>query len=70
MPGADCPDQSSEESSQPLSGTPPATADHRLETALATYPGALLLVTHDRRTLEAVKTTHRIEVADGHVTSR
>jgi ATPase subunit of ABC transporter with duplicated ATPase domains len=44
-------------------------AIEQLESALATYPGTLLLVTHDRRMLEAVKTTRRIEVADGHVTS-
>lgn len=42
----------------------------QLESALATYPGTLLVVAHDRRMLDAVKPTLRIEVADGHVTSR
>jgi ATPase subunit of ABC transporter with duplicated ATPase domains len=45
-------------------------AIEQLESALATYPGTLLLVTHDRRMLDAVMTTRRIEVADGHITSR
>jgi ATPase subunit of ABC transporter with duplicated ATPase domains len=45
-------------------------AIEQLEQALATYPGTLLLVTHDRRMLGAVTTNRRIEVADGHVTSR
>jgi len=39
-----------------------------VEEALAAYPGALLLVTHDRRMLEAVATTRRLEVVDGAVT--
>ena len=42
----------------------------QLEAALASYPGTLLLVTHDRRMLDAVTVTRRIEVADGTVTSR
>jgi ATPase subunit of ABC transporter with duplicated ATPase domains len=33
-------------------------------------PGAFLQVTHDRRMIDAVKTTRRIEVADGRVTGR
>ena len=33
-----------------------------------TYPGTLLLVTHDRRMLDAVHTNRRLTVADGHVT--
>ena len=41
-----------------------------VESALATYPGTFLLVSHDRRMLDAVMTTRRIEVADGHITSR
>ncbi len=41
-----------------------------LEAALASYPGTLLLVTHDRRMLEAVTANRRIGVADGTVTSR
>jgi ATPase subunit of ABC transporter with duplicated ATPase domains len=45
-------------------------AIEQLELALATYPGTLLLVTHDRRMLDAVMTTRRIEVADGRITSR
>ena len=32
--------------------------------------GTLVLVTHDRRMLEAVSTTRRLEVADGQVTER
>jgi ATPase subunit of ABC transporter with duplicated ATPase domains len=43
-------------------------AIEQLETALATYPGTLLLVTHDRRMLEAVHTTRHLEVADGRIT--
>lgn len=43
-------------------------AIEQLESALESYEGTLLLVTHDRRMLEAVRTTRRIEVADGRVT--
>ncbi|WP_194925560.1 ABC-F family ATP-binding cassette domain-containing protein [Catenulispora pinisilvae] len=43
-------------------------AIEQLESALANYPGTLLLVTHDRRMLEAVQTTRRLDVADGKVT--
>jgi ATPase subunit of ABC transporter with duplicated ATPase domains len=43
-------------------------AIEQLETALSEYPGTLLLVTHDRRMLDAVATTRRLEVADGKVT--
>ncbi|GHF26832.1 ABC transporter ATP-binding protein [Streptomyces mashuensis] len=42
-------------------------AIEQLESALASYEGTLLLVTHDRRMLEAVHTTRRLEVADGKV---
>jgi len=42
-------------------------AIEQLEQALATYPGTLLLVTHDRRMLAAVHTTRRLDVADGRV---
>jgi ATPase subunit of ABC transporter with duplicated ATPase domains len=42
-------------------------AIEQLEQALADYPGTLLLVTHDRRMLEAVHTTRRFEVAGGRV---
>jgi ATPase subunit of ABC transporter with duplicated ATPase domains len=45
-------------------------AIEQLEAALASYPGTLLLVTHDRRMLEAVTVNRRIEVAGGTVTSR
>ncbi|MEU8233090.1 ABC-F family ATP-binding cassette domain-containing protein [Actinoplanes sp. NPDC048967] len=43
-------------------------AIEQLEAALAGYPGTLLLVTHDRRMLEAVHTTRTFEVADGTLT--
>ncbi len=43
-------------------------AIEQLESALASYPGTLLLVSHDRRLLDAVHTTRRFEVADGKVT--
>ncbi|MEU0934040.1 ABC-F family ATP-binding cassette domain-containing protein [Embleya sp. NPDC005971] len=43
-------------------------AIEQLESALESYEGTLLLVTHDRRMLEAVRTTRRIRVADGRVT--
>jgi ATPase subunit of ABC transporter with duplicated ATPase domains len=42
-------------------------AIEQLEQALAGYPGTLLLVTHDRRMLEAVQTTRRLEVDGGAV---
>ena len=45
-------------------------AIEQLEAALASYPGTLLLVTHDRRMLNAVTVTRRIEVSGGTVTSR
>jgi ATPase subunit of ABC transporter with duplicated ATPase domains len=45
-------------------------AIEQLESALEAYPGTLLLVTHDRRMLEAVRTNRRIDVADGQATSR
>ncbi|MFF2938495.1 ABC-F family ATP-binding cassette domain-containing protein [Streptomyces niveus] len=43
-------------------------AIEQLESALASYEGTLLLVTHDRRMLESVHTTRRIEIASGKVT--
>jgi ATPase subunit of ABC transporter with duplicated ATPase domains len=43
-------------------------AIEQLEGALETYPGTFLLVTHDRRMLEAVAVTRRIAVANGCVT--
>ncbi|TKJ29300.1 ABC-F family ATP-binding cassette domain-containing protein [Blastococcus sp. CCUG 61487] len=42
-------------------------AIEQLEQALVGYEGTLLLVTHDRRMLDAVHTTRRLEVADGQV---
>jgi ATPase subunit of ABC transporter with duplicated ATPase domains len=43
-------------------------AIEQLESALASYPGTLLLVTHDRRMLDTVTVNRRIEVAGGQVT--
>jgi ATPase subunit of ABC transporter with duplicated ATPase domains len=43
-------------------------AIEQLEEALANYEGTLLLVTHDRRMLEAVHTTRRLAVDAGKVT--
>ncbi|MFD5090433.1 ABC-F family ATP-binding cassette domain-containing protein [Amycolatopsis thailandensis] len=43
-------------------------AIEQLESALSDYPGTLLLVTHDRRMLDAVATTRRLEVSEGKVT--
>jgi ATPase subunit of ABC transporter with duplicated ATPase domains len=43
-------------------------AIEQLEAALADYPGTLLLVTHDRRMLDAVHTNRHLHVADGTVT--
>ncbi|MFR9776521.1 ABC-F family ATP-binding cassette domain-containing protein [Micromonospora sp. MS34] len=42
-------------------------AIEQLESALATYPGTLLLVTHDRRMLDAVSVNRRIRVAAGRI---
>ncbi|WP_326609652.1 ATP-binding cassette domain-containing protein [Streptomyces scopuliridis] len=42
-------------------------AIEQLESALDSYDGTLLLVTHDRRMLNAVHTTRRLDVADGKV---
>ncbi|MFD3558373.1 ABC-F family ATP-binding cassette domain-containing protein [Streptomyces sp. NPDC058686] len=43
-------------------------AIEQLESALDSYEGTLLLVTHDRRMLDAVRTQRRLEVAGGKVT--
>ncbi|MFZ3493414.1 ABC-F family ATP-binding cassette domain-containing protein [Streptomyces sp. 5.8] len=43
-------------------------AIEQLESALEAYEGTLLLVTHDRRMLDAVQVTRRLHVADGKVT--
>ncbi|WP_073946314.1 ABC-F family ATP-binding cassette domain-containing protein [Streptomyces kebangsaanensis] len=45
-------------------------AIEQLESALDSYQGTLLLVTHDRRMLDAVRVTRRLEVAAGKVTER
>ncbi|MEU7134458.1 ABC-F family ATP-binding cassette domain-containing protein [Streptomyces sp. NPDC046261] len=45
-------------------------AIEQLESALASYNGTLLLVTHDRRMLDAVHTTRRLEVAEGRLAER
>ncbi|MEV4533447.1 ABC-F family ATP-binding cassette domain-containing protein [Asanoa sp. NPDC049518] len=42
-------------------------AIEQLESALDGYPGTLLLVTHDRRMLDAVHVNRRLAVADGRV---
>ncbi|MGW7190730.1 ATP-binding cassette domain-containing protein, partial [Streptomyces sp. NPDC054838] len=43
-------------------------AIEQLESALDAYEGTLLLVTHDRRMLDAVHVTRRLEVSGGKVT--
>jgi len=43
-------------------------AIEQLESALAAYPGTLLLVTHDRRMLDAVHTNRHLHVTNGTVT--
>ncbi|MFI6758793.1 ABC-F family ATP-binding cassette domain-containing protein [Micromonospora sp. NPDC050417] len=45
-------------------------AIEQLESALDAYPGTLLLVTHDRRMLDAVRTTRHVEVDGGRVSER
>jgi ATPase subunit of ABC transporter with duplicated ATPase domains len=45
-------------------------AIEQLESALKSYPGTLLLVTHDRRMLDTVTTNRRLDVVGGRVTSR
>ncbi|MCA1221610.1 ABC-F family ATP-binding cassette domain-containing protein [Streptomyces sp. 8L] len=45
-------------------------AIEQLESALDSYDGTLLLVTHDRRMLTAVRTTRRLDVREGRVTER
>ncbi|MGK5522996.1 ABC-F family ATP-binding cassette domain-containing protein [Micromonospora sp. URMC 107] len=42
-------------------------AIEQLESALASYPGTLLLVTHDRRMLDAVTTNRRLRVTAGRI---
>lgn len=44
-------------------------AIEQLESALDSYPATLVLVTHDRRLLERVALTRRIELADGAIVS-
>ncbi|MCD0450448.1 ATP-binding cassette domain-containing protein [Actinocorallia sp. API 0066] len=43
-------------------------AIEQLESALATYPGTLLLVTHDRRMLTTVQTTRTLHLTNGTLT--
>jgi ATPase subunit of ABC transporter with duplicated ATPase domains len=43
-------------------------AIEQLESALDSYPGTLLLVTHDRRMIDAVHTTRRLHLTEGRVT--
>jgi ATPase subunit of ABC transporter with duplicated ATPase domains len=45
-------------------------AIEQLESALQSYSGTLLFVTHDRRMLDAVRTTRCWAVADGQVQER
>src|SRR5690606_38784368 len=45
-------------------------AIEQLEQALAGFPGTLVVVTHDRRLLEAVGPTRVVDVAGGRVTER
>jgi ATPase subunit of ABC transporter with duplicated ATPase domains len=45
-------------------------AIEQLESALASYPGTLLLVTHDRRMLDAVQTNRHLVVDGGRVCDR
>ena len=45
-------------------------AIEQLEEALSSYPGTLLLVTHDRRMLAAVATTRELHVEAGRVSER
>ncbi|HEV7907436.1 MAG TPA: ABC-F family ATP-binding cassette domain-containing protein [Pseudonocardiaceae bacterium] len=45
-------------------------AIEQLESALASYPGTLLLVTHDRRMLDAVQTNRHLIVDAGRVSAR
>ncbi|MEV6840333.1 ABC-F family ATP-binding cassette domain-containing protein [Streptomyces sp. NPDC051133] len=45
-------------------------AIEQLESALDSYEGTLLLVTHDRRMLDAVQVTRHLDVAAGKVTER
>jgi ATPase subunit of ABC transporter with duplicated ATPase domains len=42
-------------------------AIEQLEQALDRFPGTVLLVTHDRRLLDAVRTTRTVEVSEGRV---
>ena len=42
-------------------------AIEQLESALDQFRGAVLLVTHDRALLEAVRLTRRIEVREGRI---
>jgi ATPase subunit of ABC transporter with duplicated ATPase domains len=43
-------------------------AIEQLEQALDSFPGTVLLVTHDRRMLDTVRTTRRWQVKSGRLT--
>ena len=45
-------------------------AIEQLESALESYAGTLVLISHDRRLLEAVRVTRRLHVAEGQVSER
>ncbi|ARP73261.1 heme ABC transporter ATP-binding protein [Streptomyces pluripotens] len=45
-------------------------AIEQLESALDGYEGTLVLVTHDRRMLDVVRVTRRLEMVDGNLTER
>jgi ATPase subunit of ABC transporter with duplicated ATPase domains len=44
-------------------------AIEQLESALATFSGTMLMVTHDRTLLDSVHVTRRVEVAAGRLVS-
>jgi ATPase subunit of ABC transporter with duplicated ATPase domains len=44
-------------------------AIEQLESALDSYPGTFMLVTHDRRMLESLSVTRHLAVSDGNVTA-
>jgi ATPase subunit of ABC transporter with duplicated ATPase domains len=45
-------------------------AIEQMESALDSYPGTLLLVTHDRRMINAVRTTRRLHLTNGRIAER
>jgi ATPase subunit of ABC transporter with duplicated ATPase domains len=46
------------------------SAIEQLESALESYPGTLLLVTHDRRMLDSVRVSRRVQLDAGRVADR